>query len=310
MSAGWGGDDLRWFSKYRRKLRMGSSGNATPIRRALILSNIAMFVYQTFVTVRYIRMRHPEYWPRQAAPIVFDALIGSSINGPMVTDFAFSNALSHRQPHRYLTAGFLHGGILHLILNLDALWNQPKWLEDGLGRLLYLSTFLVSIVAGNAFHFAMADSPMDRVFVIGSSGGILGLYGLMFAALVRMGNKQATRRIARGLFLLFVTGTLIDGISTAAHVGGFLAGLVMGILFGPGYRKSYSLRRANSLDYDPVSRGFRQAMGFGVLPTNRGFLPLSLLWGGIVVFSLLAAPKFQSIPQQIIKGLMHPGSLS
>jgi hypothetical protein len=210
-----------------------------------------------------------------------------------------------------LTSGFFHGGIIHLLINLDTLRRQPSWLETGLGAPLYLTTFLSSIVAGNVgCAMGVNDDLFGQSLCLGSSGGICGLYGLLYASLIRMGNRGAASRIARGMAILFLSGFFVEGMSNTSHLGGFVCGLVMAVLFSPSYKKSYSLRRKNSVEYDPSPRDFRQAMGFGVMPSERGMIPLPLFWGVMGVLFVLAKPKFRAIPALLFKGLLFPGSVS
>ena len=309
MIQDWEGDDIRWSSRLRRRLRQQNDGRSTPAKTTLIALNLFFFLYQTITTVNFIRRGHPDYWPRYAIPMITDAVVGSTIHGPLTLDFAFSNSLSKNQPHRFLTSGFLHGGIIHLLVNLDTLRRQPAWLETGLGIPLYITAFLISIVTGNIGHMKGAHDPFDRTLCLGASGGICGSYGLMYASLVRMGNSRAASQVLKGILVLLVMGLFVDNISTAAHVGGFLGGLLVGLLCGPAYQKNYSMRRKNSVEYDPSPRDFRQAMGFGVMPTARGLVPLPLLWGGLALLWATAKPKFRAIPGMMLKGFLFPGSL-
>lgn len=310
----WEGDDLRWTTKLRRRLQRRSTGDeGTPAKNTLISLNLLFFLYQTVTTVNYLRQRHPTYWPSHALSMIADSIVGSSVQGPLVRDFGFSTFLAQRQPHRYLTSGFLHGGIIHLLINMDTLRRQPAWLETGLGVPLYLTTFLLSIVAGNIGHSigALNDDPFSPAAIcLGSSGGICGMYGLLFASLIRMGNRGATSRIARGMLTIFLSGLFVENMSNMSHLGGFLCGIIMAILFSPSYKKSYSLRRKNSVEYDPAPRDFRQAMGFGIMPSERGLIPLPLLWGVLGILYALAKPKFRAMPAMVIKGLLFPGSVS
>jgi membrane associated rhomboid family serine protease len=307
----WEGDDLRWSTRFRRRLRRRSSeGDDTPAKTVFFAVNFFLFLYQTVTTVNYIRHRHPSYWPTHALGMITDAVVGSSVLGPLSKDFGFSNFLSRNQPHRYLTSGFFHGGLIHLLVNMDTLRRQASWLETGLGVPLYLTTFLVSIVAGNVGHLIGANNPFDQTLVLGASGGICGLYGLMYVSLIKMGNRGATRRIARGMGTMILAGLFIENMSGASHFGGFLGGVVMAILFAPSYKGNYSMRRKNSAEYDPAPRDFRQAMGFGVMPTERGMIPLPLLWGALAVLYVVAKPKFRAMPALVIKGILFPGSLT
>ena len=307
----WEGDDLRWTTKWRRRLqRRAFDGDSTPSKSRLMGLLFFMFVYQTITTVNFIRRGHPDYWPSHAFTILSDAILGTSVQGPLMMDFGYSNILAQNQPHRFLTSAFLHGGILHLLVNLDTIRRQPSWLETGLGGPLYWTTFLVSVVGGNLAHLIGVNNPLDRTLVLGASGGICGLYGLMYGSLIRMGNGRAASRIARGMATMIISGFFVESISSLSHIGGFLCGVTVAVLFSPSYRKDYSMRRKNSAEYDPAPRDFRQAMGFGVVPSERGMLPLSLLWVCTAILLAGTRSEFRQIPALIVKGLLLPGSLT
>ena len=306
----WEGDDLRWSRRLRRRLqRRQGPGEDAPAKNALMVMNILFFLYQTIITVDFIRRAHPEYWPRQALPIIGDVLWGNSVRGPLTLDFAFSNSLSHSQPHRFVTSGLIHGGILHLLVNLDTMRRQPPWLEGGLGKSLYLTTYFAGIVMGNLGHVFVTKNPYNRTLLLGASGGICGLYGLMFAALVKMGNSKAALLIAKGMAILLASGMFFESVSNATHFGGFFGGLMLGMFCAPNYRKSYVMRRKNSIEYDPYSRDYRRVMGFGITPSERGLIPIALLWATLATVFAISSPKIRSVPSMILKGLLNPGSL-
>lgn len=300
----WEGDDIRLIQRLRRRFSAGAL--RTPARNALVILNIIVFSYQVINSVNYVRKKHPAYWPSEALVIIWDVLLGASINGPLTMDFVHSDFLSRRQPHRYLTAGFLHGGLIHLLVNIDSLLRTPPWLETGLGWFLFVTTFLVGIISGNIWHVL---STLDHSFCLGASGGICGLYGFMFVALIKMGNTQQGWRVVKSMTLLLLFGFIFANMSNAAHIGGFLGGVLMGLLCCPSYRKSYSLTRKNSLEVDLADREYRLAMGFGKVPSKRGLIPISMIW--ISAFIALASnPLCRRIPMQIYQGILHPGSLS
>jgi membrane associated rhomboid family serine protease len=306
----WEGDDLRWSRRLQRRLqRQYGRGEGTPAKTTLMVLFTSMFLYQTIVTVGFLQRGHPEYWPKYALSMIGDALLGSSIRGPLTTDFGFSSILARNQPHRFLTSGLVHGGILPLVVNIDALRRQPSWLETGLEVPLYLTAFFLSIVAGNLGHLYWANDPYSIILTLGASGGICGLYGLMYGCLFKMGNTRSASRIAKGMGILLASGLLFDTISNASHAGGFLGGMLVAVLCGPKYRKSYSLRRKNSIADDPYPRDYRQAMGFGIMP-KRGMVPLGLVWGVLVALFIVAKPKFRAMPSLALKGFLYPGSLT
>lgn len=317
----WDGDDLRWWRRWKRRLQRGGGFfggdgvRATPVRTSLVITSLVLYLYQTLSTVNFIRRAYPQHWPHQAGPILVDALFGSSVRGPVTMAFAFSNALSHSQPHRFLASGFLHGGLIPLLLNIDHLRRQPSWLETGLGWSLYLTTLLLCIVTGNMGQLYFGNGgPYDKTLYLGLSGGISGLYGLMFVCLQKMRNPGAFGRIIKGIVILMFTGVFFESVSGAVNLGGFLGGMAIGILCGPQYRKSYTLRRKNSVEYDPTPRDYRQVLGFGTMPTERGWIPVPLLWWVVLVaFGVLAVvnpSRFGTMPQLMLRGLLKPESLT
>ena len=235
-------------------------------------------------------------------------IVASSV-GAFTMDFAHQTVLSSIQPHRLITSGFLHGSLLHLAFNMRYLWSIPKFVEEGLGRLLYLSTYLASIVAGNLAHSSVASSgPAALGLCLGASSGICGLQGIIFIMLNRMGNKAASASIFKNMIWLVIFGSMTPGISNAGHVGGFIAGALVGWLFGPQYGGSYQMKRKWSLAVDDSSPEYRSMMGFGI-EQKKPKLKLRYLW---LAFALVVwyKPVVRTIPICLLLGFKNPGLLS
>ena len=302
----WDGDDLRWSSRLTRRIanRFKTKRN-TPVRDAIMVSNAVMYCYQAITTLRYLVHTYPSFWP--SWDLLSDSLADAgSVMGPLTRSFMFSAFLGRKEPHRYITSGFLHGGIIHLTCNLYTLQKMPKWLETDLGWPLFLTTYLIGIVAGNYCH---ARYIMDEFLgSLGASGGILALSGLSFTALAKMNNKPATLQVLKNTAVLILLGLLVPNLSNAAHIGGFISGSLMGLFFSPGYRKSYSLRRKNSNSVDTASKEYRQVMGFGIVPNDKPPLPLGSLWALLLVYAFLDR-RLRLMPRLIWRGLTLTGSL-
>jgi len=234
--------------------------------------------------------------------------------GPFFLDYAHqSYPLSHFQKHRYLSSGFLHGSFLHLFMNLRAMLSLPSWLEDGIGKGLYLTAYLTAIVTGNIAHTVSTIGDLSGraagSLCIGASGGICGLYGLMLASLMKMGNNSAVSVVLKQMLWLLAFGFLVPNVSNAGHVGGFLGGWIIGYLFGPGYERSYTLNRIGG-GRDHADFEFRQMMGTGVYPSmDKAILPLKYLWYSIGL-AICAKPQLRAIPVALVKGILEPGALS
>jgi len=247
--------------------------------------------------------------PGSPLPRYGQALIVASSVGPFTMDFVHQMLLSRFQPHRFVTAGFLHGSLLHLLFNMRYLWTTPKWLEEGLGWPLYFSTYLVSIVAGNLAHSYVNSSGASAIILsLGASGGICGLQGLSWIALRRMGNKSASSSVFTNMIWLILFGAMTEGISNAGHIGGFIGGALIGWLFGPQYGSSYAMKRKWSTAVDTETQEYRSMMGFGLEP-QRGKLKLWYLWA-FAAIAFLGIPELRSIPLCVWLGFTRPGSLS
>jgi len=235
-------------------------------------------------------------------------IVASSV-GAFTMDFAHQTVLSSIQPHRLITSGFLHGSLLHLAFNMRfLLWGIPKFLEE-VGRPLYLSAYLVSVVAGNLAHSSVASSgPAALGLCLGASSGICGLQGLMFIILNRMGNKASATNVFKNMIWLILFGSLTPGISNAGHVGGFIAGALVGFCFAPQYGTSYRMNRKWSLAVDDASPEYRRMMGFGI-EEKKPKLKLRHL---SLAIALLAwyNPLVRTIPTCLWLGLKKPGLVS
>jgi membrane associated rhomboid family serine protease len=274
------------------------------VKTWLILVNASLYLYEVILTILKLKRNYPAYWPDRATEMVIDSVWGTVL-GPLATSFGFSAALSKSQPYRALTSGFTHDGMVHLLINMAVLQQQPSWLETGLGTPLYLSTFLWSIIGGNTMHLLQCATTWDRTLCLGASSAVCGLYGLLYVCMVRMRSGRGSGNILGGMAILSLSGLWLDNVSMAANAGGFLCGMVTGFLCGPRYMKDYSMRRKNSVGFDPFSRDYRLAMGFGITPTNRGIVPISLVWIGLLILGL-ASPSVRTAPLLVWKKLLHP----
>lgn len=132
---------------------------------------------------------------------------------------------------RLLTGAFIHGHPLHLLFNATALIALSSIVESTFHRLLLPIIFISAILAGSIFSVAFLPN-LDSV---GSSGGIMGLLGFILTVGWLQGGRfpRAVRRS------LFISAAVIAGIGivayelidNAAHGGGLLAGVALGLVF-------------------------------------------------------------------------------
>jgi membrane associated rhomboid family serine protease len=125
---------------------------------------------------------------------------------------------------RLVSGGFLHGGLLHVGMNMLMLYLLGPLLERELGKLNFALLYATSLIAGSLG--VMLLSPFD--LTVGASGALYGLLGGAVALQLSRGINPWTSGIG-GLILINVLITFtIPGISIGGHLGGLVGGFVAG----------------------------------------------------------------------------------
>lgn len=147
--------------------------------------------------------------------------------------------------YRLLTSAFLHGGIVHLLLNMYALYLFGPQLEAALGRLRFVVLYVVSALGGSALSYAFA-SPVQPS--LGASGAVFGLLGAYLVINRRLGRNNTPVLMLLAINLVY--GFLVPNIDWRAHLGGLVTGALV----------------AGAIAYAPVKRrGLVQAVGIAVV---------------------------------------------
>jgi rhomboid protease GluP len=132
---------------------------------------------------------------------------------------------------RYVTAGFLHGGLIHFLMNSWVLFDLGHEVEQFFGTARYLVIYFVSSVAG-----FVVSNMFSASVSIGASAAIFGLIG----AMIGLGTRSRTpmggmirshfgRWAVYGLLMSFMPFFAID---LGAHIGGLIAGAAIGYIAG------------------------------------------------------------------------------
>ena len=150
-----------------------------------------------------------------------------------------------------LTSMFLHGGLMHLGGNMLYLWIFGNNVEDAMGHARYLIFYLVCGTAA-ALGQAIAE-PGTTIPMVGASGaisGVLGAYILLHpkrrvTVILFRFLTDVPAYVAIGIWFAFQLisglgmlggGSQSGGVAYAAHIGGFLAGLILIKFFDRGPR--------------------------------------------------------------------------
>ncbi len=168
---------------------------------------------------------------------------------------AFDALLATRSPIVSLfTSMFMHADILHLGFNMLFLWVFGNNVEDRLGRIRFPLFYLAAgLLAAYAHILFSGDSFVPIVGASGAISGVLGAYIVLWpratvVSILPLGFFFTTIRtpawVALGLwFVVQIFGSLAGlgqigggGVAYLAHIGGFVAGLVLVFVFG-GFRR-------------------------------------------------------------------------
>ena len=150
---------------------------------------------------------------------VFQFLLGDVL----IANFAlFAPSVTNGQWWSLITAGFLHGSIIHLLFNVYILWVLGSQLENIVGKVKFIIIYFGSLLGGSLASYLF--SPFGS-YSIGASGAIFGLMGAMLV----VGRKRNLdiSQITTLVVINVVIGFVLSGIDWRAHLGGLAAGALI-----------------------------------------------------------------------------------
>jgi membrane associated rhomboid family serine protease len=144
------------------------------------------------------------------------------------------HGIAEGEYYRLVTAMFLQFGLLHLLLNMWALWVLGRTLEAVLGPARFLALYLVAGLGGNVAAYLFSSSNTQTA---GASGAIFGLFAALFIVLRRLGRD--TSAVVPILVINLVFTFTVSNISIAAHLGGLVVGALVsvGMAYAPQARR-------------------------------------------------------------------------
>ncbi|SKA83891.1 rhomboid protease GluP [Clostridium sp. USBA 49] len=132
------------------------------------------------------------------------------------------------QFYRLITCMFLHGGIVHLVLNMYSLYSIGPLVEKLYGKIKYIIIYFVSGIMSSLFSFMFSQGVS-----IGASGAIFGLLGTIFVFAIKMKEivgKDFLRNITSVIIANLILGLTISNIDNFGHLGGIIGGIISGYL--------------------------------------------------------------------------------
>jgi len=212
------------------------SGSFPGVTLLLILINVFVFLYEV------------QLGPGLNAFLARNALVPAAVTGSLrYGSITFTDTVAP-----FFTSMFLHGGWLHLITNMWFLWIFGDNVEDVLGKIRYVLFYLLCGLAAALTHFLI--QPGSTLPVVGASGaiaGVLGAYAVLFPGarvvtlvpvffFLQVIELPALLILGLWFVLQILSGSIAvagpasaGGVAWWAHVGGFLAGMVLVLVMRP-----------------------------------------------------------------------------
>jgi rhomboid protease GluP len=194
---------MRWFRRLKQ----------APVTAALIIINVLVYVLMAALSGHAISFDG-------------DTLLAAGASAPGVQP-----ALSH---WRWITAAFIHVNLLHVFMNMWVLGQIGALSEKALGRGLFSATYIVTGTLGNVLSAALATAGHPTLSA-GASGAIMGLIGMAATFAWRTGQRATAKALAFNILFVLGVGLSLSArgihlVDNAAHIGGLLAGAVIGLV--------------------------------------------------------------------------------
>ena len=139
--------------------------------------------------------------------------------------------------YRLITAGFLHFGVLHIAMNMYLLFQLGNMLERSLGRVRFALLYFACLLGGSLGVLVLEGNSSGLHG--GASGAVFGLMGAAAVGLHRRGVNIFQTGIGTTLLINLMLTFAIPGISIGGHVGGVVAGALLGwLMLAPPQRRT------------------------------------------------------------------------
>ena len=172
---------------------------------------------------------------------------------------------------RLLTAGFLHDGLFHILVNMLSLYWVGIVLEPAIGSVNFAAVYFASLLAGSFGALLFTPSAPS----VGASGAIFGIFGALIVVAHRRGIPIWQSGLGFVLVLNLIISISFRGISIGAHLGGLIAGLIAGwLVLELGERRGkqmFALAGCVVIAIASVVAAIAVAGGPGLAPNGVGF---------------------------------------
>jgi rhomboid protease GluP len=179
---------------------------------AIIAINIMLYVVTAYLSLVY------------AGGSIFSSdtevlvLLGAKVN----------DLISQGQYFRLISCMFLHGGIMHLAVNMYSLYAIGPMVEQAYGKAKYLAIYFIAGICSSMLSYVYSPS-----ISIGASGAIFGLLGAVLIFAIKSKGKTGSGLIMNILVVIVVNifiGMQLPGIDYFGHIGGLIGGMIISFL--------------------------------------------------------------------------------
>ncbi len=207
----------------RRSMAKGGLGRS-PVTVGLFAINVVVFVLQQVPGLNVT------YWGTNIGPLTLTG-----------------------EYWRLFTAGFLHGGIFHIAVNMWCLWSLGRLSERLFGKWQTFAIYMLTGVGGALLSIASNPNHAE----LGASGAVFGIVGAVMAG-VKFGDLNISTGEKRAIFSSVVSfavlnfvlgfsgfgGSVFGRVDNMCHLGGFVSGLLVGLPLGAFARRHQLLQLA------------------------------------------------------------------
>lgn len=219
-------------------------GDDNSDRKITPFVNLVFIALNLVVFVFFQGMGTNEKFTYAYSTVPQEIVTGKDVDRPVTVHVGNESAQIDLQPtpipvwFTLVTAIFMHGSFMHLFGNMLYLWIFGDNLEDRLGHMRYGIFYLVCGIVASLSHVVVnSDSFIPSLGASGAISGVMGGYLLLFPkrrvrVIMGRGISEVPAFVALGIWIVFqVISSLMSGpeagIAFAAHIGGFIAGLVL-----------------------------------------------------------------------------------
>ncbi|MDS0524153.1 rhomboid family intramembrane serine protease [Clostridium sp. SHJSY1] len=176
---------------------------------SLIAINIVVFIISALMTTNFVKNLSIDDYTL--------AILGAK----------YTPLINQGQWWRLFTCMFLHGGLIHIAVNMYSLYSIGTQIEEIYGRYKYLIIYIISGLTASLFSYYLSPNSLS----VGASGAIFGLLGAILAFAIkereRMDKGVIGNIIITIAFNLYLGTAVLSNIDNYAHVGGFIGGLIV-----------------------------------------------------------------------------------